>query len=254
MAVDNLTTIGGDQLVTIDGTSDLVTIGFQLQPVQLQVFKQSAVTKQIYAYLYQDFNDDPALIALYKVFNSMAQEYIDWFNNINLPVYAGNPELNGLFLDWVLTGLYGIPRPVLPANMSQAIGPYNTFAYNEERYGEYTPGQVQRSFTTTDDIYKRIATWNLYKGDGMTFTVPWLKRRIKRFLTGVDGTDGASTLGISTFVDNTHEISVEFTGAQNATITVDTSDGQYQVMWDTLKAALRSGACQLPFQYQFNLV
>ncbi|STX01610.1 Uncharacterised protein [Kluyvera ascorbata] len=32
-------------------------------------------------------------------------------------------------------------------------------------------------------------TWNFYKGDGFYFTIPWLKRRVLRFLTGVDGVD-----------------------------------------------------------------
>ncbi|WP_258557194.1 hypothetical protein [Kluyvera ascorbata] len=41
----------------------------------------------------------------------------------------------------------------------------------------------------SDDLFKRIMTWNFYKGDGFYFTIPWLKRRVLRFLTGVDGVD-----------------------------------------------------------------
>ena len=41
----------------------------------------------------------------------------------------------------------------------------------------------------SDDLFKRIMTWNFYKGDGFHFTIPWLKRRIMRFLTGADGVD-----------------------------------------------------------------
>ncbi|WMJ65680.1 hypothetical protein RBI80_00330 [Klebsiella variicola] len=32
-------------------------------------------------------------------------------------------------------------------------------------------------------------TWNFYKGDGFYFSIPWIKRRILRFLLGVNGTD-----------------------------------------------------------------
>ncbi|MGA3767720.1 hypothetical protein ACPBXC_29065, partial [Escherichia coli] len=40
-----------------------------------------------------------------------------------------------------------------------------------------------------DDLFKRIMTWNFYKGDGFYFSIPWIKRRILRFLLGVNGTD-----------------------------------------------------------------
>ncbi|WP_321868588.1 hypothetical protein [Paraburkholderia tropica] len=202
---------------------------------------------------YWQYNDDPNISAFFDATNTLAQEYVDWFNQINLPVYAGNDQLTGDILDWVLTGLYNQPRPVLPSNLSQSVGPYNTFAFDEEAYNDYVPSQVSESFQTTDDIYKRIATWNIYTGDGKNFTISWLKRRIKRFLTGANGMDATSAAGPYTYVDNTYEVSVTFTGPQECTVKVDTSNG-YAVMWDTLKAALRSGACQLPFMYEFVLI
>jgi hypothetical protein len=41
--------------------------------------------------------------------------------------------------------------------------------------------------TTTDDIYRRVLTWHFYKGDGNYFSMPFLKRRVWRFLYGQDG-------------------------------------------------------------------
>jgi hypothetical protein len=57
----------------------------------------------------------------------------------------------------------------------------------------------------SDDLFKRIMTWNFYKGDGYYFTIPWLKRRIMRFLTGVDGVDVVN--------DQRWSISVLFSGS-----------------------------------------
>jgi hypothetical protein len=48
-------------------------------------------------------------------------------------------------------------------------------------------------------------TWNFYKGDGYYFTIPWLKRRIIRFLTGIDGVDVVN--------DQRWSISVLFSGS-----------------------------------------
>ncbi|WBA60278.1 hypothetical protein [Citrobacter sp. 21OH12SH02A-Citro] len=63
----------------------------------------------------------------------------------------------------------------------------------------------------SDDLFKRIMTWNFYKGDGYYFTIPWLKRRIIRFLTGVDGVDVVN--------DQRWSISVLFSGS-GASITI----------------------------------
>jgi hypothetical protein len=223
------------------------------QPDWGSFYPNTMSQQAIQAVPYWQYNDDPNICAFFDATNSMSQEYVDWFNAINLPVYAGNSMLTGALLDWVLTGLYNQPRPVLPSNLSQTVGTYNTFEFDSEAYNDYVPSQVSESFVTTDDIYRRIATWNLYTGDGKNFTIRWLKRRIKRFLTGVDGTDATSSIGANTYVETTYEISVTFTGPQECTVTVDTSQGN-AVMWDTLKSAIRSGACQMPFMYQFNLI
>lgn len=254
MANGNIVTISGNKVIEISGTGYVDLIGFEIAPVELIIFPNPMESKTIPSYLYWEYNDDESLLAFIASFNAMSQEYIDWFNTINLPVYAGNPNLVGPLLDWMLTGLYGIPRPNLPSTQSRALGPYNTFPYNTNPYNVYVKPEITAVFTTTDDIYKRIATWNLYKGDGNVFSIMWLKRRIQRFLTGINGVDGSNPMGLGTGVDQTYAISVTFDASHNVTITVDTTASGNSVVWDTLKAALMSGACALPFQYTFNFV
>lgn len=228
------------------------------------------LTKVIPSYLYVQYNDDPDLKALLKAYNNYAQEYVDWFNTINLPVYTGAP-IAGALLDWVLTGLYGLPRPVLPSGKAQAEGPYNTVVYNRIAYNSYRLIGPSEVFATTDDVYKRIATWDLYRGDGTVFTIRWLKRRIMRFLTGPNGTDPG--------VNQTYQISVTF-GVGNV-VSIQIRNGirtikggaifnrfaynrqPYNALQSTfeplpgfglapiLKSAIESGAVELPFQFTY---
>jgi hypothetical protein len=254
MADPFITIDGSSDIESIDGSVNIVPLGFTVIPADwYTAYPNTNATQIIPAVPYWQYNDDPNISAFFDATNTMSQEFVDWFNQINLPVYAGNPLLTGALLDWVLTGLYNLPRPVLPSNLSQSVGTYNSHEFNTNPYNDYVPSIVNESFVTTDDIYRRIATWNLYTGDGSTFTVSWLKRRIKRFLTGANGTDATSTIGANTYVEDTYEVSVTFQPNQQCTITVDTTDGD-AVMWDTLKAAINSGACQMPFMYTFVLV
>jgi hypothetical protein len=248
-----LISISGNPLINIAGTQLLTQIGFTITPYNpLGAFPITTAQVTIPSYLYWEYKGDPACQAFVDAFNGMSQEYVDWFNGINLPVYAGNPQLVGNILDWVLTGLYGQPRPTLPSTQSRAFGPYNTNPYNQAAFNSYEPPEVTQVYVTTDDVYKRIATWNLYRGDGPTFNVRWLKRRIQRFLTGTNGVDGSSALGLGLGVDQTYNVSVTFSANSVVNITVNTSSGTTTI-WDTLKAAITSGACQLPFQYTYNL-
>ena len=63
-----------------------------------------------------------------------------------------------------------------------------------------------------DDLYKRSLTWHLQKGDGQYFNIRWLKRRVMRFLIGVNGT--------SPHIDNTDRISVSFGANYDVTIRI----------------------------------
>ncbi|HHR1377797.1 TPA: hypothetical protein ACS3HB_005189, partial [Citrobacter freundii] len=77
---------------------------------------------------------------------------------------------------------------------------FNTVPFNTRRVINQSEQVV-----VSDDLFKRIMTWNFYKGDGFYFTIPWLKRRIMRFLTGVNGVDVVN--------DQHWSISVLFSGS-----------------------------------------
>ena len=154
------------------------------------------------AYLYQQYNDDADLQAFVNAYNALSQGYVDWFNQIGLPIYTGS-GISGPLLDWVATGLYGLERPTFaPVFRGLTLGQYNTYRFNQLRYNYGLRPAFPTVTPTTDDIYKRVLTWHFYKGDGKVFSVEWLKRRIMRFLIGVNGTSPA--------IDNTYPISVSF--------------------------------------------
>lgn len=151
------------------------------------------------AYLYQQYQDDDNLQAFITSFNQLAQIYIGWFATINLAVYT-NPQIAGPLLDWVAEGIYGMTRPALGSGRNLDIGPLNTYAYNTLAYNRRKLIGPSDVVATSDDVFKRIMTWNFYKGDGNVFNVRWLKRRIMRFLIGENGT--------APNIDETYAISV----------------------------------------------
>ncbi|TKI08335.1 hypothetical protein [Martelella alba] len=230
------------------------------------------LTTIIPSYLYTQYNDDDDLQAFVMAFNQLAQDRLDWFSSLNLPIYTAD-NIAGLLLDWVAQGIYGLTRPVLSSGISISVGQYNTFAFNTEPFGYYKLSGPSDYYITNDDIFKRIITWNFYKGDGMRFNVQWLKRRIMRFLTGKNGT--------APNIDDTHQISVTFGTSNDVTITlmngIRTINGgtlYNSTAFNTLpfndiestfasedalpniavfQAAVQSGVLNLPFQYSFTV-
>jgi hypothetical protein len=102
-----------------------------------------------------------------------------------------------------------------------------------------------QAYTNTDDLFKRAMTWLLYRGDGTTFNIRWLKRRIYRFLNGANGAD------IS--VAATYPIGVTFGGGGLVKISIDTTN--YSVpLAPQFKAAIDCGALPLPFQFAYEVV
>jgi hypothetical protein len=183
----------------------------------------------VLSYLYQQYQDDLDLQAFIKAYNDYTQRYVDWANQINLPIYTG---LSGKLLDLIGAGVYGLPRPII-GNPSGAI--YNSFNYNQANYGS---GAIL-SVTATDDVYKRILTWKLYRGDGFYMSIGWLKRRVKRFLIGINGT--APT------IDHTHEVSI-LIGAANA-IEIVVNYPSDPASASLLVQYINSGALDTPYQY-----
>jgi hypothetical protein len=183
------------------------TVVAYLPPVQYPpidtsgLFPPSGPTSQtslIPSYLYKEYDDDDDLQNFVQAFNGLAQNYIDTFNALNLPVYQLQ---SGALLDWVAAGLYGMTRPALSSGLPLTLGPFNTYEFNTLDLNAnfiIEPDVV----ATSDDIYKRILTWHILKGDGKVFNVRWLKRRIMRFLMGTNGSNPR--------VDQTYQISVTF--------------------------------------------
>jgi len=199
----------------------------------------STLQKTIPAYLYQQYFDDDDLQAFVAAYNSITQKYVNTFNQLNLPIYTG---LSGDLLDWIGKGLYGYPRPTFSGVADITIGPLNTYGpddsvpLNSQRVIFGSPSPV-----TTDDIYKRLLTWHFYKGDGKVFSIPWLKRRLKRFLVGTSGT--------APHIDNTHDINIVFVAPKAVLITIEST-----LIGGYLKSAIDNKSAELPFQYSFDVV
>lgn len=140
------------------------------------------------SYIYKEFQDDPNVIAFSDGINSLAQGYLDWFNQTPMAVYT-NANVSGPLLDWVGVNLYGIARPVISTSSTSSTGELATNVLGEHTLGTLTVNKGGTAQVANDDIYKRTLTWLLYRGDGVQMSVEWLRRRIARFLYGVDGTD-----------------------------------------------------------------
>lgn len=225
------------------------------------------------AYLYKEYDDDPDLQTFWAVYNALAQQYLNWFVQIGLPIYTG-PLISGALLDWIAAGLYGISRPTLFSGKTRDVGPYNTWAFNSLPFNRLKRIGPQNYYVTTDDIFKRVITWLLFKGDGKVFDIRWLKRRVGRFLAGYNGT--------APNIDQTYQISITF-GVNNQ-VTIRLISGVRKViggaLYDRFKFgtmrfngidtsyspltplanaqvfqdAVNTGTLELPFQFTYNVV
>jgi len=214
------------------------------------------MTNTIPAYVYQEYSDDSDLQAFTSAYNAMAQAYVTFFATVNLPIYTGLTEV---LLEWVLFGLYGIPRTSLASPASAAIGPINTYEINSHEIDFILPSTTT-FFSLPDDIYQRIATWNLYKGDGKRFCVRWLKRRIMRFLLGLNGTDPQpSQPGFIIGCENTTPVGVAINSTTNVmTVTINQTVlssliGIAPNVLQLFQLAFTEGALDLPIQYTYLL-
>jgi hypothetical protein len=191
------------------------------------------------SYAYQEYSDDINIQAFIASFNTLAQSYLDWFNGNPLGVYV-NPNIAGLLLDWCATGIYGIPRPVLSSLSTKYIAGLNSAPLNARALDGNTYLQSGTATNASDDVYKRVLTWWLYRGDGQQFSIGWLRRRVARFIYGANGTD----------------ISLNY--LQNIGITV--SSGTYTINVPSgassqyFQQCAANGVLALPFQNTFSIV
>jgi hypothetical protein len=198
------------------------------------------ITQNLNSYLYQQYNNDPDILAFFDAYNTSSQSNLDRINSLNLPNYTTK---TGLLLDWVALGIYGLKRPVLPFSGTIGEGVYNETIYDTSVYNENIVFTPSGFYETTDDIFKRIITWNFYKGDGYQFDITWLKNRVYRFL--------AQTNGIPLPIPNTYDISITFSAVN--VVVIHITAGALTALAPIMEAAINSGALQIPFQYTFNV-
>ena len=200
------------------------------------------------SYLYTNYQDDDNLQAFVVAYNTLAQQYLNTFNALQLPVY---PNKSGSLLDWVGQGIYGFARPVVATGVVQALGAINStrIDYPLPINGYATTGTATYQLAT-DDVYIRALCWNFYKADGNVFCVTWLKRRIGRFIFGPGQPANTNKFQNWNFdVGLLTKISVSFASSYVVNITIPASNS----LSVTFKALVLSGALQLPFQFSFNI-
>ncbi len=140
------------------------------------------------SYLYQQYADDSSLQAFVAAYNSTAQTYLAWFNATPLAVYT-SPNVTGPLLDWSLNGIYGIERPVFSSLTTRRYAGLNALPLNSYPLNGLRVTTSGSATNATDDYYKRVATWILYKGDGPYFNIEVLRKKVARFIYGANGTD-----------------------------------------------------------------
>ena len=189
-------------------------------------------TDIIKSYPYVQFADDENITAWFDAYNTYAQQYLDWFNNTPLAVYTRS-EISGALLDWVANGVYGCYRTPMAFGNSRSIGPLNTYTPNYIPFNPVKELSDVTSFTMTDNIFKRVITWNFYKGDGVQISIPWLKKRIARFI-------GLNFMDISVTVGASKSVTVKVTGADSEILSY-------------LQSIMQLSLVNLPIGYTFTV-
>lgn len=199
------------------------------------------VDKVIPSYPFVQYSDDEDAVAFFTSYNTLAQEYLDGFNILTLPYWPAD-IINGYLLDWIAEGIYGVRREkIQKIEGDVSKGSYNTIDYNTVPYAKlknYIPGSTE---FLPDEYFKRIMTWNFYKGDGFQFSIPWFKRRIARFLHG--------PAGIDPIIDNTFDVSIVSSNGVFSIAITDSGDG----VATFLKTAIEQGMVNLPFIYSYKV-
>lgn len=234
--------------------------------MQIETFSMQPLAQVVPAYAYAQYQTDEEIQAFFAAYNGLTQGYLDWFNSTPLSVYT-SPNISGELLDWIGQGIYGIERPVISTLMSRSYGAYNTVPYNSLAYNKRKKINSGTAEAATDDIYKRTLTWYTYLGDARQMSIQWLRRRVARFLFGVNGTDipvdylqqvsiKQSTTGYSgafntapynTQAYNTHKARKAL-AARSLTITVPVSQTS-----QIFQSLVNEGYLALPFQVNFTI-
>lgn len=206
------------------------------------------LNKIIEAYQYQQYADDDNIRAFFDAYNNQAQAIYDWMKGANLPIFIGGFN-SGSQLNWIAYGIYGQTPPSMVSSKSVTYGPYNTIYFNQLAYNKRKKISTNSQIVASDDVFKRIMTWNFYKGDGFNFTTTWLKRRVRRFLEGSLGTDVVN--------DQQWGISVSYTGDGGIEIDLsppDSGDGYVDLSFASiLQSAFNNELLHMPFWASVNV-
>lgn len=244
--------------------------------MQTGAFPPAAPTSMVAvipSYVYQEYSDDDDVQAFFAAYNGEAQAYISGFNSLNLPIYTDD-VISGALLDWVGNGVYGVARPSLSSGVSRTIGLLNTYAFNTLVMNASKKIVTSGVTDSSDDVYKRVITWGYFKGDGKLINVRWLKRRIARFLYGINGTNYpvSSTYQISITFGVGNAVSITLAGPQSKliggalmnTFKFNTTLMNYYKIQVTpisplpnaqlWAEAVASGTCEMPFQFNYTVV
>jgi hypothetical protein len=206
--------------------------------MQIESFSTSPLKQAIPSYLFAEYSDDENLQAFVDAYNSITQGYVSWFNNAPLGLYT-SPYITGSLLDWIGNGVYGIARPVLASTATLRLAGYDENAYNTISYNGLYFSSNQTASIANDDIYKRVMTWILYRGDGQMFTIGWVKNRINRFLNGANGGDYPV---------------LNFPPSVTVSGTTFTVTSYNSTAYSALQLCYANGALTFPFQYTLNFV
>lgn len=233
-----------------------------------ELWTDAPLTDIIPAYIYKQYQDDENILAFADGINSLSQEYLDWFNQTPMGVYT-NSNVAGALLDWVGNNLYGLFRPTISTSSITSSGELGTNTLGTHTIGTLTVTNSGTAQVANDDIYKRLMTWFLYRGDGVQMSVEWVRRRVARFIYGAYGADidvGLITnVGIalptdSTTLGSTNSFAVN-TQAVNTSVPITITQSHALVitvpniaMGNTFQTLFNGNYLPLPFQVNFKVV
>ncbi|MXV36804.1 MULTISPECIES: hypothetical protein [unclassified Saccharibacter] len=195
------------------------------------------------AHAYQQFSDDANIVAFFKAYNQLAQESLSWMVTHPMALYIG-PALEGNLLTYCAFCLYGQFRYRISYTEIRSIsGEIDGADIDRLTIDDTAIDKHYDGSAISDDLFKRILTWNFYKGDGLNFSIPWLKRRIMRFLTGENGHAWR--------FNSTHPVSVRCVG-KRVIITLDRADWPDELT-ALLGRILTNGILNVPPMRTFTL-
>ncbi len=179
------------------------------------------------SYLYDQYSDDKDLSSFVYAYNQMAQESLSFVDCqiMNSPIYK---KLSGNFLTWIGENLYGLKRPIIKKPGEY----YDGMNYDNKNY------DIGSSGLADDDVYIKLLTWFIFKGDGKIFSILNLKRRIARWI-----------FPENEVVDGYFSISLTREFDARVVIKIPSSNPSSE----TFQGALFSGALDLPTAYEFDV-